>query len=101
MKRIISERFLWLSLKEVAFTEVGCVSNKEIEHFPRHLNQLFLGISIGKLQKTKVRKFSHTFHGGRTQPAITCSKLTIETLEQRCEICSKLTVIAVTADVDY
>ena len=27
-----------------------------------------------------------------TQPAITCSKLTIETLEQRCEICSKLTI---------
>ena len=27
-----------------------------------------------------------------TQPAFTCSKLTIETLEQRCEICSKLTI---------
>ena len=27
-----------------------------------------------------------------TQPAITCSKLTTETLEQRCEICSKLTL---------
>ena len=27
-----------------------------------------------------------------TQPAITCSKLTIETLEQTCEICSKLTI---------
>ena len=27
-----------------------------------------------------------------TQPAITCSKLTIETLEQRCEICSTLTI---------
>ena len=27
-----------------------------------------------------------------TQPAITCSNLTIETLEQRCEICSKLTI---------
>ena len=26
-----------------------------------------------------------------TQPAMTCSKLTIET-EQRCEICSKLTI---------
>ena len=26
------------------------------------------------------------------QPAFTCSKLTIETLEQRCEICSKLTI---------
>ena len=26
------------------------------------------------------------------QPAITCSKLRIETLEQRCEICSKLTI---------
>ena len=26
------------------------------------------------------------------QPAMTCSKLTIETLEQRCEICSKLTI---------
>ena len=30
--------------------------------------------------------------GGTTQPAIICSKLTIETLEQRCEICSKLTI---------
>ena len=27
-----------------------------------------------------------------SQPAITCSKLIIETLEQRCEICSKLTI---------
>ena len=27
-----------------------------------------------------------------TQQAITCSKLTIETLEQGCEICSKLTI---------
>ena len=27
-----------------------------------------------------------------TQSAITCSKLTIETLEQRCEICSELTI---------
>ena len=27
-----------------------------------------------------------------TQPAFTCSKLTIETLEQRCEICLKLTI---------
>ena len=25
-------------------------------------------------------------------PAFTCSKLTRETLEQRCEICSKLTI---------
>ena len=30
--------------------------------------------------------------GGTTQPAIICSKLTIETLEQRCEICSNLTI---------
>ena len=27
-----------------------------------------------------------------TQPVITCSKLTIETLEKRCEICSKLRI---------
>ena len=27
-----------------------------------------------------------------THPAISCSKLAIETLEQRCEICSKLTI---------
>ena len=27
-----------------------------------------------------------------TQSAFTCSKLTIETAEQRCEICSKLTI---------
>ena len=35
---------------------------------------------------------SVAFHIKTTQPAITCSKLTIETLEQRCEICSKLTI---------
>ena len=29
---------------------------------------------------------------GTPQPATTCSKLTIETLEQKCEICSKLTI---------
>ena len=29
---------------------------------------------------------------GPSQPATTCSKLTIETLEQRCEIRSKLTI---------
>ena len=27
-----------------------------------------------------------------TQSEITCPKLTVETLEQRCEICSKLTI---------
>ena len=27
-----------------------------------------------------------------TEPAFTCSNLTIEILEQRCEICSKLTI---------
>ena len=27
-----------------------------------------------------------------TQPTFTCSKLVIETLEQMCEICSKLTI---------
>ena len=27
-----------------------------------------------------------------TKPTFTCSKLTIETLEQRCQICSKLTI---------
>ena len=38
VKRIISERFSWLSLKEVPFTEVGYVSDKEIKHFQRHAN---------------------------------------------------------------
>ena len=35
----------------------------------------------------KVYKFIYP-----TQPAITCSNLTIETLEQRCETCSNLTI---------
>ena len=34
--------------------------------------------------------FEKTNYG--TQPAFTCSKLTKEILEQRCEICSKLTI---------
>ena len=33
-----------------------------------------------------------TIYDMASQPAFTCSKLTKETLEQRCEICSKLTI---------
>ena len=56
MKRIFSERFSWFSLTEVSFTEVGCVSDEEIDHFQRHVNQLFPDISMDKLQKTHVRE---------------------------------------------
>ena len=35
-----------------------------------------------------VKYFEHV----NTQPAFTCSKVTIKTLEQRCKICSKLTI---------
>ena len=55
-----------MSLKEVAFTEVGCVGNKEIEHFQSM--PLILGISIGKLQKTKVRKIQ-SYVSWRKNPA--------------------------------
>ena len=55
-KRIISERFAWMSLKEVPLTEFGCVTDYEIEYFKRHVNQLFSGISMDKLQKSHVRK---------------------------------------------
>ena len=34
----------------------------------------------------------HNALKGTTQSSITCSKSTIETLEQRCKICSKLTI---------
>ena len=30
------------------------------------------------------------YRRSKTQPVITCSNLTTETLEQRCEVCSKL-----------
>ena len=40
VKRIVSERFSWLSVKEVPFTEVGCVSDKETEHFQRHAKSI-------------------------------------------------------------
>ena len=36
------------------------------------------------------QKLLHSVEFRPAQPAFTCSKLTIETLEQRCEICSKL-----------
>ena len=52
-KRIISERFSWMSLKEVPLKEFGCVSEYEIKHFKRHVNQMF-------------GKFSHTCHGRRS-----------------------------------
>ena len=42
-------------IKDVPFTEVGCVSD-EIEHFQRHKNQLLPGISMDRLQKTHVRE---------------------------------------------
>ena len=37
-------------------------------------------------------RFSQTGLNFTSQVAFTCSKLTIETLEQRCEICSKLSI---------
>ena len=43
-------------IKEVPLTELGCVSDEEIERFRRHANQLFPGISMDKLQKTHVRE---------------------------------------------
>ena len=58
------------------------------------LDQLIIGLVLhsGK-GRLKPRHFSSTCLQcqKKTQTAITCSKLTIETLEQRCEICSKLT----------
>ena len=42
--------------------------------------------SIGKVIAINTQKVNIT------QPGLTCSKLTIETLEQRCEICLKLTI---------
>ena len=54
VKIITSQRFSWLSSKKVLFTEVGCVSEEETEHFQRHANQVFPGITIEKLQKTHV-----------------------------------------------
>ena len=37
-------------------------------------------------------KYYDIFLGTRPQPAITCSKQIIEKIEQKCEICSKLTI---------
>ena len=34
-----------------------------------------------------------------TQPVFTCSKLTIETLEQRCEICPELTIKGLASNI--
>ena len=39
-----------------------------------------------------IEQTKHQNTAARTQLAFTCSKLTIETVEQRCEICSKLTI---------
>ena len=41
-------------LKDAPVKEVGCVSNEEVGHFQRHVNQLFPGISVGKLQRALV-----------------------------------------------
>ena len=49
--------------------------------------QLVLRSIVFEIYLTHVYVFPRT-----TQLAITCSKLTIETPEQSCEICSKLTI---------
>ena len=63
---------------------------------------IFLSNVSAKITRSSARSISHG-HPTRnsresafrtvTQPAFPCSKLTIETLEQSCEICSKLTFI--------
>ena len=60
-------------------------------------NKTFIDFSMQQVVK-KNQKWTFTevpkllFWKFRSQSAITCSKLTIETLKQRCGICSKLTV---------
>ena len=66
VKRNFSERFSWLSLKEVPSTEVGCVSDEEIEHFQKHANQLFPGIVWTSSRKPVFREFSQRYHGRRS-----------------------------------
>ena len=56
--------------------------------FQFHYRKLSYGYknpTLNKVTKKKQKKKA-------SQPAITFSKLNIETLKQRCEICSKLTI---------
>ena len=50
------------------------------------------GVSLHIQQKCRKIHARETANTDTSQPAFTCSKLTIETLEQRFEICSKLTI---------
>ena len=59
MKRIISERLSGLSLKEVPFTEVGCVKDEKIKHFQRHVNHLLPRKSMDKFQSYVLWKEKH------------------------------------------
>ena len=53
------------------------------KYYVKRILHVFLGVVLSEC---------HFFLIDTTQLAITCSKLTIETLEQVCEICSKLTI---------
>ena len=71
--------FQWVST-EMSFSGKSChTKNKQIH-----------GSDEPMIVFEKIIGFSE--HTTETQPAITYTKLTIETLEQRCEICSQLTI---------
>ena len=65
VKRIVSEKFSWFSLKEVPFTEVGCVSGKRNRTFSKAYKSI---ISWDKYGKTPENTCSGNFvyHGRRS-----------------------------------
>ena len=71
-----------------------CLALDSFVNFNIFSEMLFIhgALLLAILDLDNISCISFLVQGDVSQPAFTCSKLTVEILEQRCEICSKLTI---------
>ena len=84
VQKIIMHQFWWEAKLCTAFWK----------HLPKSIKKLKFTGKIGTIYDVITKTFCNEcpFQVAISQLAVTCSKLAIETLKQRCEICSKLTI---------
>ena len=97
------QNFPWLSHKNIPISQMESYFENPLYRLLEQPNLFLLSLKwklwdkAFSCVKTKtnsnfavklVERSNRTFY----QPAIACSKLSVETLEQRCELCSKLTI---------
>ena len=84
VQKIIMHQFWWEAKLCTAFWK----------HLPKSIKKLKFTGKIGTIYDVITKTFCNEcpFQVAISQLAVTCSKLAIETLKQRCEICWKLTI---------